>query len=102
MKSAMAAAVSLVAVQSKAPDPSITLTICARSTIISAVNGRDQKIINREVICICSRNSFIFFSWNFRVSVGKAAREYDTPISDSAIVSWFQANDRTETEPGAC
>src|SRR3989344_8420620 len=98
MKRARLAAVNRVSSQLNCPEPSKTLTICARSIIKSAERGRDQKMINRAVTAICFLNASILFSLKRRERVGKAASEYETPIRERGADCRFADRDNIEME----
>ena len=60
----------------------MTLTICARRTIKSVVVGSDQKMMNLAAVAICCLKASRLFSLKRLERVGKAAREYETPIME--------------------
>ena len=58
-------------------------------------------MINRAEIAICSTKAFMSFSWNLRESVGKAAKEYETPTREREIPWILFESEMMEMEPGA-
>src|SRR3569623_1234352 len=101
MKSASAAAESLVADQSNWPEPKMTRTICARRTIMRESAGIDQKNICRSASSIWRTNSArLHAAWK-RASVGIAATEYETPLIASGTDCKFHANMKMAKDPTA-
>src|SRR3990167_4263468 len=78
VNSARAAAVKRVSSQSKSPD---------------------QKIISRAVVAICCLKASTLLSRKRLESVGKAAREYETPMIERGTDWRLREKERTETEP---
>src|SRR3989344_1366273 len=100
-KRATAAEGKRVSVQSKAPEPKTTRTICARKTTISAIAGRDQNKTCRAAIATCLTNSFFWPPAYAAANVGNAATEYEAPIIERGTLFKLNANMKTAMDPGA-
>ena len=57
--------------------------------------------MKRVLVVIWAIKAVMSFSWNFLVKVGKAASEYETPMSESEMVWILFERERMETEPSA-
>src|SRR3989339_273604 len=98
-KMAREAATRRVSSQEKDPEPRITRTICARSTMNRKITGRDQNTIALPADFKCFKNSSFLPSQKDFAKVGKAATAYDMPMILSGTDCRLKEKLKTELDP---